>query len=426
MNEWIDLLNFSIAAAGLVVTVLGVILSFRIHYFDPKERTFFISFFLVMFAYVSSDLITNLSLLLVGPEGAFQSRLFLFLESLLSSLLIPMFTLFFVHTLGEDWRKSNLLRIILALWSIYVVMLISNLAAGNFYRITGANTYERGASYPWLLVPPALQILILLAAIVRSRHKLSKGQRQAFYSYLLGPLIAMLIQMRFYGLLLIVFGTTLSGLFMYIQLLWDLVENIIAKTKENEQQRTDILLLQMRPHFIYNTMSSIYYLCAIDAKKAQQVIEDFTTYLRKNFSALSRKELIPFEEELEHTRAYLAVEKARYEKLLFVEYDTPYTAFRLPPLTLQPIVENAVKHGVDPELSPLYITIRTRRSDTESILIVENTGPDYRPASDDEIHTGLANVTERLHLMCSASLEITPRKEGGTVVTIRIPLTTST
>ena len=422
MISLIDLLNFSIAAAGLVVTVLGVILSFRIHYFDRKERLFFISFFLVMFAYVSIDLLTQVFFLSPGSKAAIFSRTSMFLESSLSSLLIPMFTVFFLYTIGETWWEHTLFRIVLALWCVYMIMLVSNLSSGCFYHITAENVYERGGSYPWLLVPPAMQIIVLLAAVFRSRKSLSRAQQQAFFSYLLGPLLAMVIQMRFYGLLLIVFGTTLSALIMYIQLIWELVETMIAKTKENEQQRTDILLLQMRPHFIYNTMSSIYYLCAIDTKKAQQVIDDFTTYLRKNFSALAKQDLISFEEELVHTKAYLAVEKVRYEKLLFIEYDTPYTSFRLPPLTLQPIVENAVKHGVDPELSPLYITVRTRCTDTDSVLIVENTGPDYRPASDDEIHTGLANVTERLRLMCSASLTVTPREGGGTVVTIRIPL----
>ena len=90
----------------------------------------------------------------------------------------------------------------------------------------------------------------------------------------------------------------------------------------------------MRPHFIYNTMTSIYYLCEQDPKTAQQVTLDFTNYLRKNFSAIAKDGTIPFTEELEHTRAYLAVEQIRFEGEMFVEFDTPHTAFKLPPLTL--------------------------------------------------------------------------------------------
>ena len=90
---------------------------------------------------------------------------------------------------------------------------------------------------------------------------------------------------------------------------------------------------------------SIYSLCNQDPKRARQVIMDFTTYLRRNFTAIASEAPVPFSTELEHTRAYLAVEQAQYENSLFVDYDTPHTTFRIPPLTLQPIVENAVKHG---------------------------------------------------------------------------------
>ena len=70
--------------------------------------------------------------------------------------------------------------------------------------------------------------------------------------------------------------------------------------------------------------------------------------MRKNFTAIAITAPVPFSSELEHARAYLAVEKAQYENSLFVEYDTPHIRFRVPPLTLEPIVENAVKHGRDP------------------------------------------------------------------------------
>ena len=85
----------------------------------------------------------------------------------------------------------------------------------------------------------------------------------------------------------------------------------------------------MRPHFIYNTMTGIYCLCDQDPKLAQRVVMDFTAYLRKNFTAIASPEPIPFTSELEHARAYLAVEQAQYEDSLFVEYDTPHIWFRV-------------------------------------------------------------------------------------------------
>jgi LytS/YehU family sensor histidine kinase len=195
----------------------------------------------------------------------------------------------------------------------------------------------------------------------------------------------------------------------------------MRQQQEIANQRTSLLLLQIRRHFIYNTMMSIYYLCKQDPDKAQQVTLDFTTYLRKNFTALASDELIPFSDELEHTRAYLAVEQAQFEDTLFVDYNTPHTDFRLPPLTLQPIAENAVKHGMDPDAEPLHILIRTRQTGSGSEIIVENNGADFEPSDDSEPHIALKNIQQRLAMMCRGELEVTPREGGGTVVKVTIP-----
>ena len=181
------------------------------------------------------------------------------------------------------------------------------------------------------------------------------------------------------------------------------------------------MVLQMRPHFIYNTMTSIYCLCGQDPDLAKKVIMDFTSYLRKNFTAIASDTMIPFESELEHTRAYLAVEQAQYTDSLFVDYDTPHTFFRVPPLTLQPIVENAVVHGRDPFAGPFHISIRTRKTDSGSEIVVADNGSGFEPVDDSEPHLALNNIRQRLNIMCGGSLSITPNEDGGTIVTITIP-----
>ena len=231
----------------------------------------------------------------------------------------------------------------------------------------------------------------------------------------------MLVQMAFYGLLMIVIGTSVAAFCMLVFILRDQIERYVAQQEENARQRASINVLQMRPHFIYNTMTSIYYLCGQDVKKAQTVILDFTSYLRQNFTAIVSENMIPFPQELEHARAYLAVEKARYEDKLFVEYDTAYTAFRLPPLTLQPLVENAVKHGLSPDLCPLYLSISTRENEYGVEVVVEDTGPGFSQSDDDEPHIALANIRERLKAMCDGRLVLEQRNEGGTIARLVIP-----
>lgn len=168
-------------------------------------------------------------------------------------------------------------------------------------------------------------------------------------------------------------------------------------------------------------MMGIYYLCDQDPQKAKQVTLDFTTYLRKNFAAIASEDTIPFTDELEHTRAYLAVEQAQFEDTLFVNFDTPYTLFRIPPLTLQPIVENAVKHGMKSKNKTVHISVITRKTDNAAEIIVEDDGPGFAPVDDNEPHIALNNIRQRLDMMCNGKLIISDREGGGTSVKVIIP-----
>lgn len=199
-------------------------------------------------------------------------------------------------------------------------------------------------------------------------------------------------------------------------------ERLLRKKQEElRDAKIRTMMNQIRPHFIYNTLVSVYELCREEPNQAMQVIDDFTTYLQSNFTAIAATEPAPFREELRHTQAYLDVETVLHGDELTVEYDTEALAFDLPPLTLQPIVENAVKHGVGKGYSPEHIVIRTRAEENGVRITVEDNGGGYDPQPDSEVHVGLQNVRERLDMMCGGTLEIGPRPEGGTVVTVFVP-----
>ncbi|MBR2672274.1 MAG: histidine kinase [Oscillospiraceae bacterium] len=205
-----------------------------------------------------------------------------------------------------------------------------------------------------------------------------------------------------------------------------LIREQLLRRREEELREARIrnMINQIRPHFIYNTLSSIYLLCKDDPPLAMEVIGEFTTYLQANFTAIAASEPIEFNEELRHTKAYLAVQTIMYGDKLSIEYDVPYTAFLLPPLTLQPIVENSILYGVASSGKPEKITIRTVREGSYIRLTVEDDGTGYSPQpadSGDKKHIGLQNVRERLDLLCSGTLDIAALQGGGTVVTIIIP-----
>ncbi len=422
MNDWIDFTNYSTAVAGMMVVLLGLLMSIFSRYQEKWNRSFFVILFSLLIAYVGCDLLSQISLVLLSPPAAPLTRFAVFGESLFSSLLMPMLTVYLLHCTGENWRGNTLLTIVGALWLVYFALLVATQFTTVIYTVTPDNVYRRGRWYPVLLIAPILLMLLNLLALWRRRAKLTRPQRLAFALYLLIPMGCMIVQMLSYGLLMIVIGSCVAAFCMFLFMLRDQQDRYAAQQEENARQKASIMVLQMRPHFIYNTMTSIYYLCGQDAQKAQSVILDFTSYLRQNFTAVGCEDTIPFSEEMEHARAYLAVEKARYEDDLFITYDTPFTAFRLPPLTLQPIVENAVKHGISPDLEPLSLSVSTRRTKEGVEIVVEDSGPGFNPADDDEPHIALGNIRERLEMMCGGTLSIATRDGGGTAVTVRVPL----
>ena len=156
------------------------------------------------------------------------------------------------------------------------------------YYITDDNIYHRGKLYPLLLVPLVVLSLYNYAVLFFKRKYISKKHLIAFIIYLTLPSVCMLVQMFLYGLLLTVIGTSIASIFMFLFILSDQIEHYIMQKEENARQRASINVLEMRPHFINNTLTSIYYLCEQNPEKAQALILNFNTYLRKNFIQMIR------------------------------------------------------------------------------------------------------------------------------------------
>ncbi|MBO7670530.1 MAG: histidine kinase [Oscillospiraceae bacterium] len=408
-----------VLGAAIMLALLGLVVSVVMPASDRWNKRFFIAYFTVLVLYIgfcTADAFTYRK-----PDMAAAQTVIYYCETLFCTLLLPMLTAYILRCCGEDWQRSPVFRLAAALWGLSFVML--NLAPFTtwFYYVTPENSFCRGPLYPLAILIPGSVAILNLACVIRWRNRLS---RRYFAAFLIGLLpIVLTLLVHLISSVFDLFGISISicALSMFLIILYDQGAQILRQEREIANQRASIAVLQMRPHFIYNTMMSIYYLCRQDPDLAQRVILDFTAYLRKNFTAIASDGLIPFSEELEHTRAYLAVEQAQFDDRLFVDYDTPHTDFSVPPLTLQPIVENAVKHGMDPDGDPLHIQIRTRRTDSGSEITVENSGASFEPADDGEPHIALGNIRQRLEMMCRGQMTITPREGGGTVVQVTIP-----
>ncbi|MBO4898820.1 MAG: histidine kinase [Lachnospiraceae bacterium] len=259
------------------------------------------------------------------------------------------------------------------------------------------------------------------------RHKsLSTKQIYAFAIYSVVPMLAMAIQAFFFGIHLIAMSTVISALFMHIYIISDQSERLHREEAENAKLKLDILLAQIRPHFLFNTLTGIKHLCGKDPVRAEEAIDQLTKYLRHNMDSLTADIPIPFERELEHVKQYINIQKIRFGDELTVDYDIEYSDFSMPTLTLQPLVENAVTYGIRrSESGTGKVTILTYKSGKMIRIIVEDDGCGFDVNSlyddTDRSHVGISNVRERIRSISNGTLEIESAPGHGTRVIITIP-----
>lgn len=191
-----------------------------------------------------------------------------------------------------------------------------------------------------------------------------------------------------------------------------------------EKSQNRVLRSQIQPHFLFNSLTAIAQLCEKDPALAKQATITFSEYYRGNLRAINHASPIPFNQELEHLKMYLFIEQLRFGDSLNVVFDVETTDFHIPPLTIQPLVENAVKHGIGGKEDGGTVTVSTRdQADCVTILISDD-GVGFDPAAvapQDRNHVGLENVKNRLRLMCDATLEIQSAPGAGTTIMICVP-----
>lgn len=209
--------------------------------------------------------------------------------------------------------------------------------------------------------------------------------------------------------------------------------NALAKAKELETEKTALnaqlaqsristMMSQIRPHFIYNTLGSIEQLCELDPPKAGELVHNFAKYLRGNFGELDNPRPIFMSQEMEHVHHYISIEKVRFPDMTF-SFEMNAEDFRLPALTVQPLVENAIKHGLMKLERGGTIRVISRETDTDYCICVEDDGVgfDTEKLPDEKKHIGIRNIRDRLKVMVGGTLEIESTPGVGTKVLITIP-----
>ena len=192
-----------------------------------------------------------------------------------------------------------------------------------------------------------------------------------------------------------------------------------------EKANMSVMISQIQPHFLYNALNTIKSLIRRDPKTAEKAIIDFSYYLRGNMDSLSHTEPIPFETELAHVEYYCNIELLRFSDKLSVEYDIHEKDFLVPTLSVQPLMENAIKHGVTKKAEGGFVKLSTFATETEYVICVEDNGIGFdvhnMPTDDGRSHVGLNNIQYRFKTMLSAEMTIESTENVGTKVCVYIP-----
>lgn len=207
------------------------------------------------------------------------------------------------------------------------------------------------------------------------------------------------------------------------------------RTQQMEQERANKLLAEARlsslesrihPHFLFNTLNSISSLIPTDPKRAEDTVGKLASLLRFSISA-NRASLVPLEQELKIVRDYLEIESTRFGPRLRYEISVPenLSGLRVPPLAIQTVVENSIKHVASQRTSPVSIKISATQRENVCELTVTDDGPGFSVADISPDH-GLANLVGRLELLYGESAQLTAdRADDVTAIRIRIPASDS-
>ena len=214
----------------------------------------------------------------------------------------------------------------------------------------------------------------------------------------------------------------------------------LTEQQKNEQEREDLekelqmsrvrnFTSQMQPHFLYNTLGSIQEVILMDPQYAAELLGYFTVHLRTCIRAMTKDQPLPFSNELENINAYSNIEKMRFGDKLRIHYETLVTDFPVLPLSIQPLVENAIRHGVHKkgaEGGDVYV--RTWEESSSWVVQVEDNGVGFdvekymeKQRIGEGDSTGIKNIQFRLEKVMNATLDIRSRKGEGTAVVVRIP-----
>ncbi len=302
---------------------------------------------------------------------------------------------------------------------LFVGFLIGNIFGEYVFTVNEQGHYVHSSNPSMSILYLQFPLLSLIAVILMSlctKH-VAGVTRFTFIIYTVFPVAGVMVDYLVHGLSITYIGLVIGVLVIYTNI-------YLQKQRIIDAQRNALMMSQINPHFMYNTLSTIAAMCDISPKQAQSLTVEFAQYLRRNLDTLTSDTLIPFDKEIEHVECYLKIEKARFRERLNVIWSIQCKDFEIPPLSIQPLVENAVRHGITKKASGGTVRIATYSTEKSYVIEIKDDGVGFdseMAINDGKMHVGLANVRSRLSGMCKGTLVVKSTVGVGTRVTVEIP-----
>lgn len=424
--------NIALDFVGIVLTLIPIAYLLSSKRYKQRLNLYFLGVAVSNIFMIIGDLF---DWLLHDPAEQWEKNLLLAGSALFyvaSAFVLYFFSRYITAYLRLEGRAKKLCLLSVAgVCVVQIIFAVISPFTGSFFYVT-ENGYQRGPLFFISQLVPLFCYLLFTALVILCRRRLKRREVIFFLLYIFVPLGGGAAQMFTRGIAVVNIGVALALLFILVNIqfeheitLREQEKELAKQEKELAEQNINIMLSQIQPHFLYNSLGAIYQLCETDPAAARTSIRKFSDFLRGNMDSLKAREPIPFEKELNHVMNFLYLEQQRFGEQLRVVYQIETSDFFIPPLTLQPLVENAVQHGILHKKTGGTITIRTEETDEYAIVTIADDGIGMErakrlPNLGNHAHIGISNVRSRLEEMVHGSLEI-ESSDDGTTVTIRIP-----
>ena len=420
---------------GCIFCLIAAVCIFMSKNFEKRKREVLLHMLLSCAILMLSDSVAWAYRGEPGKAGYYIVRISNFLVFLLSDVMLGLYHAYVCCSLFDapvkDKKTNCKIRIVYFLSVLGIVLVVLTQFTGLYYSFDSQNIYHRNNTWYFLSVLiPMLGMLVDCSLIVQYRRYITKRVMVALLSYIVLPFAAAIILLFYYGISLTNIAINISMIEIFVEAMIEQgqkvaeQERMLAKqTKELTESRISSMKSQIQTHFIFNVLGSISGYCKINPQKADEQLARFSRYLRRNMRFMEEQGLIDFEEEVRQVEDYVALEQMRFENMIEYGENLEYTDFQIPPLTVQPLVENAIKHGLVEHDRTGSVCLFSRREDDYIVIEVVDDGYGFEMEElEKDESIGIRNVRYRLEHLAGATLKIESTPEEGSKATISIPV----